>query len=254
MAFITFISDMGYRDHYVASMKGMIYSIHPSCMIIDIAHKVEAFNLSQAAYTIRSTYKNFPKGTIHLIAVGTSSMNSIRFIIAKIDSHYFVAPDNGILSLIIDKDPELVIELEKKEEDTFPEKNILAKAAAQLALGEDISKLGNKITTIEKKLFRQPRQTENQLIGAVIYIDEYGNLITNIEYALFEKLKQNKKFQLKIGRETIHSIHTYYNQVEPGDCIALFNSNHLLEIAIYKGNAMQLLGIQFDHPITISFY
>jgi S-adenosylmethionine hydrolase len=254
MPFITFTSDMGYKDHYTAAVKAAMYAINPALQIIDIAHDIEPYNLAHAAYTVKSIYKNFPAHTVHLLAIGSSSMKENRWLAIKAYDHYFVAADNGILSLIIDKDPDVIVELPAIELTSFPEKIILAKAAAHIASGKNIRDLGKEIKTLERKIHRQVRISDQQLIGSISHVDHYGNLITTIDRALFVSFQKEKKMELKVGRETINGIHYYYNEVEPGDCIALFNSNDLLEIAIYKGHASELLGVQVDSPIIINLY
>lgn len=256
MAIITFMSDFGQRDHYVAAVKAKIFSINPNVNIVDITHHIEHFNIAHAAFVLKSVFKDFPKGTVHLVSVNSPSLDKDKMVAVKLDDHYFVGVDNGLFSLLSDnyQVPIIVVELNKESQSSiFPEKTVLATAAASLASGTAIYSLGKQLLNIKQMLNRQLRITKHQISGHVIHVDNYGNLITNISFEVFEKAKEDRKYTFSFAREIIDTLSTSYDSTDSGDCIVLFNSNGYLEIAICQGNASELLGLSYDSPVNIFF-
>lgn len=258
MALITFTSDFGLRDHYVAAVKAKILTVSANLKIVDITHEIEPHNLLQAAYTLKSVYREFPKGSVHLVSVNTLTSPSDKLIAMKLEDHYFVGSDNGLFSLLSDKTPFAIVELKKdinnqNFDPSFPEKTTLAMAAAMLASGGNIYNLGPQLTEVKTMLQRLLRTSKNQLSGFVVHVDHYGNLITNITKEVFTASYENRAYIVQFSREEITSITSDYHAVEPGECLALFNSNGYLEIAIRDGNASQLLGMEFESPVNIIF-
>lgn len=255
MAIITFMSDFGMSDHYVSAVKAKILTINPGLRIIDISHEIESFNIAHAAYVLKSVFRDFPKGTVHLVAVNSHGEKKLRFLTTKIEDHYFVVPDIGILSLINEEEPSMIAELSSSNGDhiSFPAKNILAKAAAMLASGSGINDVGTYTKDYLRKIDRKFRATKKQISGNVIRIDHFGNLITNIEEKVFELLRKDRKFLIHFGREKAEVINNSYGDVDDGDCFVLFNDLGLLEIGINKGNASKLIGLKYDSPVSILF-
>ncbi len=257
MALITFTSDFGKEDHYAAAVKARILKVNPNIQIIDISHEVEPFNLSHGAYVIKSAFREFPVGTVHLIAVDTF-MRKWGAVAMKLEEHYFVGPDNGILSLISNERPSIVVDTNKLKnlQTTFPAKDLYAGIAANLASNKSIQDLGPLKEDWTQLLNRQIKATKSLIAGNVIRVDTYGNLITNIPKHEFEnilKLNGNNNFEIKLGREKMAQLHTSYHNVEPGECFCIFNSLGMLEIGINSGNASNLLGLTFDNPVSIHF-
>lgn len=255
MAIITFMSDFGMSDHYVSAVKAKILSINPGLRIFDISHEIEPFNIAHAAYVIKSVFRDFPKGTVHLIAVNSHGEKSNRYLTSKIDDHYFVVPDIGILSLINEQEPSMLAELFDNGGDhtSFPAKNILAKAAAMLASGSGMNDVGVYTKDYLRKIDRKFRATKKQISGNVIRIDHFGNLITNIEEKVFNILQKDRPYKIHFGRERADVINNSYSDVDDGDCFVIFNDLGLLEIGINKGNATKLLGLKDDSPVSILF-
>lgn len=248
------MSDFGMSDHYVSAVKAKILSINPGLRIIDICHEIEPFNIAHAAYVLKSVFQDFPKGTVHLISVNSHGESNNRFLAAKIEDHIFVGPDNGIISLICEKDPTMVAELFKNDgSKSFPAKNILAKAAAMLASGSGMNDVGAYSKDYLRKIDRKFRATKKQISGNVIRVDHFGNLITNIEEEVFNILRKDRKFQIHFGREKTEKVNESYSEVDDGDCFVIFNDMGLLEIGINKGNASKLLGLRYDSPVNIIF-
>jgi S-adenosylmethionine hydrolase len=255
MALITFMSDFGENDHYVSAVKAKILSINPDLQIVDISHNITAFDISHGSFVLKSVFREFPPGTIHLVSVNTLDSETDNYIVAFIEGNYFIGADNGLFSLITEQDPETVIKLSNPdiESTVFPSRDIMARAAAMLAGGAAMGDLGKVTSDFKKLLGRQLKATKKQIVGNIIRVDHFGNLITNIDQEIFNILKKERGFTVKFGREEINTIHTTYASVDPGECFVVFNSIGLLEIGINKGNASELMGLGFDSPIVINF-
>lgn len=259
MAIITFISDFGEQDHYTAAVKARILSSDPSQVIVDISHRIEHFNIAHGSFVLNSVFREFPEGSIHLLGVHATGNLGEAYIAVKLEGHYFVGTDNGMIGLLSEQSPEAIVILGNTAEEkelarltTFPTRDVLAPAALRLAKGQAIETLGETTTYFNRMIPRKARATRKLIAGHVIHIDHYGNLITNIERAEFEFLLQDK-FKVQIGREVLYKIQKSYNMVDAGEIFALFNSQGLLEIGINSGNGAELLGMNFDSPITIHF-
>ena len=255
MAVITFTSDFGYTDHYVAAVKARLLSLHPQATIVDISHGIEPFNIPQAEYVIGSVFREFPEGTVHLVAVDTHGCKRGKYHAARYRGHYFLLPDNGLLSLITDGEPEVVVELQTDGEFLpFPAKDLLAPAALFLARGGDIDVLGERTTSFRQLMNRQLRLLDHSITGHVIHVDRYGNLITNITRDSVETIAHGRTYTIHFARETVGRIYPTYNMVDDGDCCCMYNSLGQLCIGINKGNASELLGLGFDSQVDVRFY
>lgn len=254
MALVTFISDFGDSDYYVPAVKARMLSINPQLNIVDITHKVEAYDIAHAAFVLRSVYKDFPKGTVHLVAINSTSSMTDGFIGIKLEEHIFVGPNNGVLSMLADYDPGIIVQFADIHirDSTFPAKDILGPIAAKVASGAAIHDFGGPLKNIKKMMPRQIKATKKQIVGHVLRVDNYGNLITNIPNDVFNKLNPGK-FTIEFSRETLHQLQKSYDHVEPGDCFAFFNSLGLLEIGINHGHGADLLGLRYDSPVVINF-
>ena len=252
MPLITFTSDFGLTDHYTAAVKAKLYSGIPSLQVIDISHEIDNFNIAHASFVLRSIYRDFPDNSIHLIAVGSSSASE-DCIAVHLDNHYFLSSDNGIISLLTEREPDRIIKLEYLKPTNFVARDILAPAAVAIANGKELTEMGTKVSEMQRKLPRQLKANKRLIAGNVIHVDHYGNLITNIDRFTFEVLSKNSDFEVIFGRERFDSIHDTYYDVDYGECVLFFNSLQLLEISINQGSAAQLLGLQYDSPVQILF-
>lgn len=255
MAIVTLLTDSGESDHYVAAIKAKVLTVNPGVKIIDISHKISPCDIAHAAFVLKSVFKDFPKGTVHLVGVDASGNRGDAFIALQLEDHFFVGVDNGLFGLISDKAQQQGVELNTITPiaSTFPEKDILAIATAKLASGVSISDLGKPITTFKKMIGRSVKATKKQISGNVIRIDNFGNLITNIPRDAFDTLSKGKTYTVQFGGEKFKRIHNNYHQADQGDCFLIFNSLDLLEIGIYKGNASELLGLSYDSSVNIIF-
>jgi S-adenosylmethionine hydrolase len=253
MAIITFISDFGLKDAYVAIVKAKLLSHNPSLSIIDISHDVEPSNLADGAFLLASTYNQFPKGSVHLTAIDSVGSKGDKFIALEFNEHFFVGTNNGLLSLITRESSVNIVELSSSTISTFPARDVLAENAAKLASGTKLEELGSELTDYKKLIGRSIRATKKEIAGTVIKIDYYGNLITNIRKKVFDDIVNNRSYTIKFGRQEAYALNTQSNEAEPGDWFVYFNHLDLLEIGIRNGNASQLLGLHFDSPVWIKF-
>ena len=256
MAIITFLSDFGWRDHYVAAVKAKILSVIPNISILDISHEIEAFNIAHAAFVLGSVFREFPQGTVHLVAVSSQSKSEERYIAMKLEEHYFVGPDNGLFSLLSERNPSVIVELQNDPliASNFPEKNVLANAAVALASGRALYDIGRQLMQIERLILRQVKISKNEIEGHITHIDKYGNLITTIKLEDYSNVAKSRNARIQIGRTIVDGISDSYFRKENADCICLFNSLGLLEVSIIHGHAAKLLNMRHDSPIKVSFH
>jgi len=255
MSLITFTSDYGTTDHYVAAVKAKILSSNPSQLIIDISHDIRPFDISHAATVLKYAFSEFPSGTVHLVAVDAVKEEA-KAVLVELQGHFFLGFDSGLFSLIIDEAPDLVIELPKLP-STFLARDLLAPTAAKLAEGLAPRDLGTPLYSLKKLFGRQLKVTKREIAGNVISIDHFGNLITNINQVDFDKMLtlngSAAQFTIRFGREHFRILHEDFTDVESGDCFVLFNSYGRLQIGINKGNASELLGLNIDAPVIVEF-
>lgn len=254
MALVTFISDFGNADYYVPVVKAKMLSINPQLSIVDISHDIALYDIAHAAFVLRASYNEFPKGTVHMVALNSTSNITDGYIGIKLNEHIFVGPNNGVLSMLADHDPGIVVKFSDIHirNSSFPAKDILAPIAAKVASGAAIHDFGGPLPSIKKMMSRQFKASKKQIVGYVLRVDHYGNLITNIPKDVFDKLNPGK-FEIAFGRETLDTLQKNYDEVEPGDCWAFFNSLGLLEIGINHGHGADLLGLKYDSAIYINF-
>ena len=261
---ITLTSDMGLKDYYVAAMKGAIYSQLPDVKIVDISHNIPPFDILHASFVLKNTFKQFPKNTIHIIGVDAEKNDENNHIIVKNYDQYFIGADNGIFSLIFDKKPDGIwnINIDTEINDySFPTKDIFVPVACHLARGGLPSVVAKEIQEIKTKQLFRPIIDNNSIKAMVCYIDKYGNLMTNVTMQIFRDVGKNRSFKIFLTRSeySIQKICSKYNDVPEGERVAIFGSSGFLEIAINKGvrgsggGASQLFGIKINDIITIEF-
>ena len=245
MPLLTFTSDFGNSDHYVAYVKAALYSERSDLQLIDISHGIKPNDVSHMAFVVGSVFKEFPMGTIHFIGQD----DELGYFIAFVDGHYFVTPNNGVISLVAERRPDLMISL--------PESNNTLKAAAQAAVklvdGVPAEGLGTPLTNYKEFSKRKARATKREISGHVIHVDHFGNLITNIEKTDFDILSKERNYTIQFSREKLDRVQNQMKDVEPGDAFAKFDDMGRLVIGLYQGNGAQLLGLSFDSAVVINF-
>jgi S-adenosylmethionine hydrolase len=257
MAIITLTTDLGDKDIYQAALKGSILKLLPTVNIVDITNSVAAYNIQQAAFILKNSFYYFPDLTVHLIGIDTVYNEYTKYLAVRYKNHYFVGADNGIFSLMFDKDPEEMVEINIMQDLKFlhfPLADIFVKAACHLAQGGILNQIGVQVNEIENKMNLQPVIEKNLIKGGVIYIDSFQNVITNITKELFNTVQRGRRFTLSFKRnETITHLCWHYNEVPEGEKLCLFGISDHLEIAINKGNAAGLLGLNLGDTVVIDF-
>ena len=273
ISFITLTTDFGTKDHFVGAVKGAIYSELENAKIVDITHEISPFNITETAYIIKNSYKSFPDGTIHIIGVDSELSEDNKHIALELDNHFFVCPDNGLISMIASEiNPTKIVEINIHDriESSFPVLDVFVQVACFIARGGNLTVIGKEIKNYKKLIEIQPKvnQAQNQIIGGVIYIDNYGNIITNIKEKMFNEVGKGRKFSIKASRYSFEKIYSKYNEIKgidskelsfDGSRLAIFNSAGYLEIALYRSNlntvggASTLLGLAYRDPIIIEF-
>ena len=258
MPIITLTSDWGLRDHYVGAVKGAILRHLPDATIVDISHLITPFDLKQASFIIGNAYHYFPQGTVHILAVDTIESTSRQHVALKADGHYFVGADNGIFSLFLRKPPEIIVGLTIMQDSgyfTFPTRDRFVKAACHIAAGGAIEELGDIMPSLLEKFLYQPLINDSGIQGKAVQIDAYGNIFTNISRELFQNTILKQKFSIVVKRPgyEITKIRKAYDEVPEGEMLALFASNGYLQIAINRGRASSLLGVEVDDHVMVSY-
>ncbi len=258
--FITLSSDFGLQDEYVGVMKGVIAKINPSARIIDLSHAIEAHNLLWPNYLIYKNYAFFPKGTIHALVVDPGVGTSRGIIVLKADNHFFVCPDNGLITRIYQKKTVQKIIFSDNPQywlprvsNTFHGRDIFAPVAAHLSLGEPLDNLGREVKNITTIPIPVPEIQAGAVRGTIIHIDHFGNLLTNIEVEHIRKLSlQPTEITVKIEGRTINGLQTAYGSVAPGELLAIIGSRQLLEISVNQGSAAVLTKAVLNSSVSLS--
>jgi S-adenosylmethionine hydrolase len=259
MSIITLTTDMGLRDHYVGVLKYAILHLYPEAKIIDLSHNIKPFYIPGAALTVRSSYQNFPKGTVHLIGVAPNRSARIDHVAVEYDGQYFIGADNGMFPLIFERTPTKVFNLSRIGETAtsavFPSRDIFAVAATHLAQGGIMEVLGQPTEIMNSSAKFLPTIDGPVIRGLAMDIDVYGNIITNIDRNLFNMVGQGRPFEIGFRRQQhlINKLYDSYEGVPEGEKMALFGATGLLEIAINRDNAAQLLGVKHEDVISIEF-
>ncbi|MCX7662000.1 MAG: S-adenosyl-l-methionine hydroxide adenosyltransferase family protein [Candidatus Omnitrophica bacterium] len=258
MRCISLLTDFGLSDNFVGVMKAVILKINPSVSIIDISHNIEPQNVFQASFLLKHSFKYFPKGTIHLAIVDPGVGTDRKAILVKTRNYFFIAPDNGVLSLTLEEEsPQEIIQIDnpkyflKPVSHTFHGRDIFSPVAGYLSRGISIYNFGKPIKKIKKIHFPKPEIKKDKLYGQIIYIDNFGNLVTNISKDTFLGFVRKRKFVLRIRNKIINRISTSYQDSDKKETIALFNSFDSLEISIREGSAKEALKAEISTPIEI---
>ncbi|HXS35147.1 MAG TPA: SAM-dependent chlorinase/fluorinase [Flavipsychrobacter sp.] len=249
MGCITLLSDFGLQDASVASAKGVLMQYAPNATIVDITHWVEPFHLQQAAYLLLAAYKYFPAGTCHVLLFDIFYEKQPRLILCEKDGHYFLAPDNGLLSLAFGPDPGNVWNcFELRSPGVFYDwLNETGKMVNQLQIKSPQELILVPYTLKNAPQHCQPKISANSAECQVIHIDRYENVIINITKQQFESIGKGRPFRIQFMRdEEITELSTHYYNTREGEKLCRFNATGYLEIAINRGKAASLLGFRLQ--------
>lgn len=247
---ITLTTDYGVQDHLVGAMKGVILNINPDAEIVDITHGVVPYDLLDGALTIGQAYRFFPPRTIHVVVVDPGVGTPRRPILVTGDQHYFVAPDNGVLSLIYDCETSLTVRHITAEHyflhpisNTFHGRDVFAPAAAWLSKVGQTASFGEEITDFVRFALPKPKAVENVVKGVVLRVDSFGNLMTNLTPLDVPKVVEpGSDFKIRVGTGEITSLKQTFAEGAPGEPVAIVGSSGFLEISVNRGNAARTIG------------
>ncbi len=253
---ITLTTDFGQTDSYVGTMKGVILSLCPAVSLVDICHEIRPQAVRQAAYVLSAAVPYFPPGTIHLVVVDPAVGTERRPIVVQTSRALYVAPDNGVLSLVLQQEPaQLAVHLTERRyrlpqvSATFQGRDLFAPAAAHLACGTACDQMGDTIPVADLTTaagLEPRRQTDGSWLGEVLHVDHFGNLITNVQVSDLQA-----SLTVSVGRHRIERLSRTFAQVAPGQIVAYVGSSGYLEIAVREGNAAHTLGMAVGDPIRV---
>ncbi len=258
MAIITLTSDWGNGNHYTGAVKGALLKQNPDATIVDITHDIPSFDIMQACFVLKNAFPDFPKGTIHLIGVNTEGGIESPHLAVKYRDQFFIGADNGIFSLLFDGQDIEAVEVDVIQDSdyfTFSTRDVFVKVAVMIAGGKGLEELGHPYQSLNERYAFNPVVYPDTIIGKVIFVDAYGNVFVNIDKQLFREAGKGRNFIINFRSpdDGISEISTSYSDVVPGEKVALFGSTGYLEIAINKGKASTLLGLELNDTVTVAF-
>ena len=256
---ITLTTDFGQADGYAGAMKGIILGICPEAIVVDISHEIRPQAVRQAAYVLSTVTPHFPPGTIHLVVVDPGVGSARRPIAVRTGRAIYVAPDNGVLSLALSIDPpEVAVQLHAAQpmSATFHGRDLFAPAAARLACGVDLTKMGKPISLaglVTLPNLSAQRQPDGSWLGQIVHVDRFGNLISDVEYPMTkdQSTDPGSRVAVWVGKEKIAGLLVTYSDVTPGDLVAYVGSSGHVEIAVRDGSAAARLGVGVGDAVRV---
>jgi hypothetical protein len=256
---ITLITDYGARDHLVGALKGVILKINPEVQIVDICHEVMPFDVLDGALTIGQAYRYFPTKAIHVVVVDPGVGSARRPILVSGDQHYFIAPDNGVLSMVYEREAKVTVRHVTADHyflnpvsNTFHGRDIFAPAAAWLAKNWQLQSFGEEVTDFVRFTLPKPKVAGAQIKGIVLKVDNFGNLVTNLTPEdVPQVVTAGGKFKIIAGSREIETLAQTYAQGAPGEILAVIGSSGFLEISVNKGHAARTLSLQRGSEVIV---
>lgn len=255
MQFITLTTDFGTQDFYVGALKGALLRRVPALHLVDISHHIPPFDIVRGAFVLANVWREYPEGSIHLLGVNCVYQQGFRFVAARHGGHFFLAPDNGLLSLLFPNlEPGDLRNLVADPSEHFAVKNIFAEAVAYLAEGKPFEELGEHAAPLLERISIQPVITPTRVRGTVIHVDNFENVVLNIRREVFETAANGRPFSLFFKRnDPITQLSGNYCDVAVGEQLCLFNMAGYLEIAVNMGRAATLFGLKVEDVVEIVF-
>jgi S-adenosyl-L-methionine hydrolase (adenosine-forming) len=256
---ITLTTDYGTNDHLVGTVKGVILKINPDVTIVDITHHVTPFDMLEGALAIGSAYKCFAPRTIHVVVVDPGVGTERRPLLVSGDNQYFIAPDNGVLSLVYEREHNVVVRHVTAEHyylqpvsKTFHGRDIFAPVAAWLSKGWQTSSMGEEITDYKRFALPKPKEVDGAVKGVVMRIDSFGNLVTNFRAEdLPEGAVEKGEIQFQVGSQPVTRMVDTFARGNAGEAVAYLGSSGYVEIAVNKGSAARTLGLGRGTPVVL---
>jgi S-adenosylmethionine hydrolase len=241
-------------------MKGVILGIEPAAQIVDTSHGVEPYQIADGAFTIAQAYLYFPKKTIHVVVVDPGVGSARRPLLAEMAGQYFVAPDNGVLSMVFAREQSTVRHITSERyflepvSRTFHGRDIFSPVAGHLASGVLPGKFGPRIEDYLKASFDKPTQTgKHSWTGVILKADHFGNLFTNFHIDQFPSLRTHA-FSLSVGLQAITHLASTFSECPPSELCAIIGSSGYIEVAANQGSAAQALGCGAGSPVELTIY
>ncbi len=260
MSIITLTTDFGTGSPYVAAMKGVILSINPAAMVVDLSHDVPPQDVRRGALVLDDTTEWFPPDTIHVAVIDPGVGTDRAIVYAHIGEHHYIAPDNGLLSRLVDRTrPSQIVELTdpaywlKPVSNTFHGRDIMAPVAARLSLGLDPAKLGPTVTGLTDFEWPKVRITSTRVEGMVLEVDSFGNLITNIKAEVLAGRPTDERVCVVCNIYETWGIYRAYADQPYGAFVAVVGSRGRVELALVGDNAAERLGIEVGAPVVLSW-
>ena len=260
---ITFTTDFGMSDHFVGTMKGVINTINPEVKTIDICNSVQPYDILDGALTIVQSYRYFPANTVHLVIVDPGVGTTRRPLLVTAEKHLFLAPDNGVLSLVYEREERLSVRHITAEHyflqpvsQTFHGRDVFAAVAGWLSKGVEVGKFGDEITDFVRFAAPKPKPISDKLMkGIVLKVDHYGNLITNLSPKEVPHLfdPEPPPFKILVGKHEVTKMKTAYAQGTPGEVFGILGSTGYLEIATNRGTANRTVGAEKGSEVGVLF-
>ncbi len=257
---ITLTTDFGQADHFVGAMKGVILSIAPRARIVDITHAISTYDLTEGAFVIAQAWQYFPKNTIHVIVVDPTVGSARRPILVEAGGHHFIAPDNGVLSMIYEtcihkvrviSNPKV---MNTQISRTFHGRDVFAPAAAHLVSGTPPAQFGKRIADYVRSFPLKPaRLADHSWRGRVLKVDHFGNLITNLHIDDFPDVK-SMPIELRVCGERIHRLALTFAEAPTGEVFAIVGSSGYLEVAMNQVSAANKLGCSSGAPVELEIF
>jgi S-adenosyl-L-methionine hydrolase (adenosine-forming) len=247
---LTLTTDFGLSDHYAGVMKGVILGICPRARIVDIGHHVNAFDIAEGSYLIAQAYRYFPPKTVHVVVVDPGVGTARRPILMEAAGQYFVAPDNGVLSMIYNREPHKIRLISagryfrKPVSDTFHGRDIFAPVAAHVAAGVQPPRIGKLIDNYLRPPSQAPRRTGKRTwTGSILHIDRFGNVVTSFHMDDFGNLEL-RNFEMVLGPHRISVMAHNYNECGPGELFLIAGSSGYIEVSVGQGSAAKVIGCE----------
>lgn len=259
---ITLLTDFGDRDWFVASMKGVILSIHPDARIVDVSHQIPPHRIEEAAYVLESCYRYFPEGTVHMAVVDPGVGSARRPLLASSSKYHFLAPDNGLLTRVLRREQDVVIRQVENPAyrfaargTTFDGRDLFAPAAAWLARGEPVAAFGRRIGDPVTMRILDPAWEGRTLVGTIEYIDRFGNLISNVTADHLEEFRATTgkhEPTVHAGSAVIEGMVGSYSEGSRTAPSVLINSCGKLEIFFDGHSAVEIMKLDVGEAIRLS--
>jgi S-adenosylmethionine hydrolase len=257
---ITLTTDYGTNDHLVGTLKGVILKINPDVTIVDITHDVTPYDLLDGALAIASSYSYFPPRTIHVVVVDPGVGTERRPLLVSGETQYFVAPDNGVLSLVYEREENVLVRHANVEHyylqpvsKTFNGRDVFAPVAAWLSKGSQAAAMGDEITDYKKFAMPKPKLADGAAKGVVLRVDSFGNIITNFRVEdLPAAAIESGDLQLTIGTHSVNKLVDTFAKGLAGEAFAYIGSNGFIEVGINRGSAAKSLGIGRGAQATLA--